>query len=407
MVRVGCFEKIVGRLKTMNGGNGNGSTAVAELITVTNSSELSETQKTTKAKSKSRKTSVKVPKLVIDAGSSNTKYYFEKEFGRFSSQFKKFDTGVAPENTLGVMTLGDSWYAFGDSVTSFPMGETEYGYENDNKIKSLAVWVIAALTDHEYYLETLIRKDKSNKTINFNLDITLLTLSAHRLDEIKGLLKEISFSYSGRKFKVTIKNIECLPEGFGAAKFAFDMINPTVKAKNRKRSKGLIEFNILDLGGGTLTRTPYICKGKISAGKQVASSGCGLQVIRKLLATKAPTMVDRGATCFFNHGLMQAIETAELNEDKSFKCEYIDGREKIQLGEVLYACLHDWVSEIESVRTILQEVALLTRRGQKVFLTGGGFEISPIEKYVRDFINNNEMVETLPDPGQINITGLK
>ena len=391
----------------MNSGNGNSSTAVAELITVASSSELLETQKTTKTKSKSRKTSVKVPKLIIDAGSSNTKYYFEKEFGRFSSQFKKFDTGIAPENTLGVMTLGDSWYAFGDSVTSFPMGKTEYGYENDNKIKSLAVWVIAALTDHEYYLETLIRKDKSNKTINFNLDITLLTLSAHRLDEIKGLLKEINFSYSGRKFKVAIKNIECLPEGFGAAKFAFDMINPTVKAKNRKRSKRLIEFSVLDLGGGTLTLTPYVSKGKLSAGKQQASSGCGLQTIKKLMAMKAPLMADRGATCFFNQGLMDAIETAKLNEDTTFHCEYIDGRHSIQLGEVLYATLNDWANEIESVSAILQQVALLARRGHKIFLTGGGFEVSPIEKFVRDFINNNEMVETLPDPGQINITGMK
>ena len=388
--------------------NGNGSSATIDLIPVSNSEELTDSSKNKKStKSKTSTSRAKIPKLVIDAGSSNTKYYFDKEFGRFSSQFKKFDGGQCPQNTLGVMTIGNDWYAFGDSVASFSMGKTEYGYENDNKIKSLPIWVVAALIDHEYYLESLIRKDKSNKTINFTLDITLLTLSAHRLDEIKGLLKDLNFSYSGRKFKATIKNIECLPEGFGAAKFAFDMINPTAKGKSRKRSKKLIEFNILDLGGGTLTRTPYICKGKISSGKQVASSGCGLQVIRKLLATKAPTMVDRGATCFFNHGLMEAIETAELNEDTSFKCEYIDGRENIQLGEVLYASLHDWVTEIESVRTILQDVALLTRRGHKVFLTGGGFEIPPIEKFVRDFIGNNDMVETLPEPGQINITGIK
>lgn len=391
----------------MNDANGKGSSAVATLIPVTNSSELVETPKTTKSKSKVRKSPVKILKLIIDAGSSNTKYYFEKEFGRFSSQFKKFDSGTCPENTLGVMAMGDSWYAFGDSVFSFPMGKTEYGYENDNKIKSLPIWVVASLTDHEYYLESLIKKDNSNKIISFNLDITLLTLSAHRLDEIKGLLKELNFSYSGRKFKAIIKNIECLPEGFGAAKFAFDILNPTVKAKNRKRSKRLIEFNVLDLGGGTLTLTPYSCKGKLSAGKQQASSGCGLQVIRKLLAMKAPQMIDRGATCFFNQGLMDAIETAKLNDDTSFHCEYIDGRENIQLGEVLFASLHDWASEIESVNKILQEVSLLARRGQKVFLTGGGFEIPPIEKFVRDFINNNDMVETLPDPGQINIIGMK
>ena len=391
----------------MNNGNSKGS---IDLIPVSTSEELEQVEvvnNTKKPKSKTRKTSVRIPKLIIDAGSSNTKYYFEKEFGRFSSQFKKFDTGVAPENTLGVMTLNDSWYAFGDSVASFPTGKTEYGYENDNKIKSLPVWIVAALTEHEYYLETLIRKDKSNKTINFNLDISLLTLSAHRLDEIKGLLKEINFSYSGRKFKATIKNIECLPEGFGAAKFAFDMLNPTDKNKNRKRSKRLIEFTLVDLGGGTLSVTPYTSKGKLSAGKQQASSGCGLQTIRKLMAVKAPMLTDKGATCFFNKGLMEAIETAKLNNDNSFHSEYIDGREVIPVGEVLYAALNDWANEIEAVSGLLQQVRVLARRGQKIFLTGGGFEIKPIEKFVRDFIDCDDMVETLPEPGLINITGMK
>ena len=151
----------------MNNSNGNGSTAVTELITMTNTSELLDTQKTTKTKSKSRKTSVKVPKLIIDAGSSNTKYYFEKEFGRFSSQFKKFDTGVAPENTLGVMTLGDSWYAFGDSITSFPMGKTEYGYENDNKIKSLAVWFSLNPLELKYLIWLMKRCAANRRGISY------------------------------------------------------------------------------------------------------------------------------------------------------------------------------------------------------------------------------------------------
>lgn len=390
----------------MNNGNGNGTHAVAELIPVASFDELNAVKPKSKTK-KSKVKKVKTPKLVIDAGSSNTKYFFDGEFGRFASQFKRFTTGECPANTIGVMTMGDSWYAFGSQTESYPMGQTEYGYSNDNKIKSLPIWVAASLVEQEYFLEALIRKDKTGKQIDFDLDVTLLTLSAYRLDEIKKLLAVIKFEYSGRKFKVTIKNLECVPEGFGAAKFAFDMLNPPQQSKGSRRSQRKIEFSVLDLGGGTLTLTPYICKGKLGTGKQTASSGCGLQVIRKLLAVKAPQMVDRGATCFFNKGLMDAIETAKLNDDTSFNCEYIDGRENIQIGEILFASLCDWANEIESVNEILQQVSLLTRRGHKVFLTGGGFEIAPIEKFVRDFIGNNDMVETLPEPGQINIMGLK
>ena len=159
------------------------------------------------------------------------------------------------------------------------------------------------------------------------------------------------------------------------------MLNPTDKNKNRKRSKRLIEFTLVDLGGGTLSVTPYTSKGKLSAGKQQASSGCGLQTIRKLMAVKAPMLTDKGATCFFNKGLMEAIETAKLNNDNSFHSEYIDGREVIPVGEVLYAALNDWANEIEAVSGLLQQVRVLARRGQKIFLTGGGFEIKPIEKF--------------------------
>ena len=386
--------------------NDNGSSAVTELIPVTNSNQLTEVKKNDKPKSKARKSQVKNPKLIIDAGSSNTKYYFDKEFGRFASQFKKFDSGSCPQNRFGVMVYGDSWYAFGDQTESYPMGQTEYGYSNDNKIRSLPVWVAASLVDQEYYLESLIRKSKDNKVITFNLDITILTLSAHRLDEIKELLKEINFTHSGRKFKAIVKNLDCLPEGFGAGKFAFDMLRPVIKGAKR-RSQKLLKFSVLDLGGGTITLTPYTYKGKLTVGDQVAKSGCGLQIIREILADKAAMSGDRGNTCFFNSGLMSAIELAKLNEDSSFSCYYIDGRNEIPLGEELFATLCDWASQIKPVVSILQQAKLLTSRGHKLFLTGGGFEIPPIEKFVRDFIGNSEIVQTLPDPGQINITGMR
>lgn len=406
----------------MNNGS-NGSATVSEMISVETSDQLASGSKTPnsdktgddkdkgkdKGKGKGKSSSKpKTPKLIIDAGSSNTKYYFQNDFGRFPSKFKKFDSGECPLNTAGVMTFENGWYAFGDFVDSYPMGKTEFGYENDNKIRSLPIWITAAIIDQEYYLESLIQKDKTNKMIEFNLDVTLLTLSAHRLDEIKVLVKELKFSYNGRKFKVFVKKIEALPEGFGAAKIALNELNPTLKPTGYKRTLRFCEFSIFDFGGGTATLTHYTYKGKLSAGHQEASAGCGLQVIKEIVAGKAPHMADTANKVkYFNPTVLEAIETAELNEDSSFKCEYIQGRETVQLGEVLFASLHIWATELQAVVNILQKIKLLTRRGHKVFLTGGGFEIPPIEKFVKDFIGHGEMIKTLNEPGQINVTGLK
>ena len=392
----------------------NGTIAAENLITLENSEQLNEvldTNTENKPKSKPKpKRKPKTPKLILDAGSSNTKYYFDKEFDRFASKFKAFDNPEnCPQGVNNVFTLGNKWYAIDDSTDGFATGKVEYGHENDNKIRSLPVWVVGALQHQDYFLRKLINKNKGNKKlIEFDLDLSLVTLSAYRLAEIKELIKVLDFGFNERKFRVHIKNIGCLPEGYGAAKLAYDLVKPSNKGKNRYRNRQLLEFLILDLGGGTITLTPYSCKGGVNAGKQQAMTGCGVQTIRKILATKAPGMQDRGSTCFFNDGLMDAIESSTLNEDGSYTCEYIDGRDVIPLGDALLASLHEWSTNLEPVSNILQQVSNSVNKGKRVFLTGGGFEISCIEKFVLDFIGTNaHLVETLPDPGQINVTGLK
>src|SRR6476469_8168983 len=92
---------------------------------------------------------VTVPELILDGGSSRTKYYLEKETGSYQSVCRAFSkTTELPTGYLGVFKIGDNGYAVGESALSLSGGTFEEGFANDNKIKLLNEWIVGALCTH-------------------------------------------------------------------------------------------------------------------------------------------------------------------------------------------------------------------------------------------------------------------
>lgn len=371
--------------QTMNGTTSTTNTEVKETVA----------PKTTKTKTPRKPT---VPELFIDGGSTRTKYYLQGISDSYQSIAREFPKGhELPLGVLGVFAMGDKSYAVGDSAESLGGGKIHEGYANDNKIKLLQVWIIGALTMHDSFLFKRMKKQKEG-TINIDLKLSLLSLSSHRKREIDKALKEITFTFDEREFKINITEYKLYPEGYGAA-CAAKKILKGIKSKDKR-------FHILDLGGGTLTHTPYSnLNGVPRASSQHSVSGAGVMAITEFFGKEA-TKGDTGGNIYHASRLKETLESSHMIDDQ-YKAEIDLGDDTKELGDRLYSGLQEWSREIIGVRELLRDIKQLIRKRERVFLTGGGFAIQTIRHFVLDYLDNSELITVLDNPQDVNITGIK
>ena len=342
--------------------------------------------------------SVTVPELILDGGSSRTKYYLEKITGSYQSVCRKLSkTTELPTGYLGVFKIGESGYAVGDSALSLSGGDLEEGYANDNKIKLLNVWIVGALCTHPSFLFKRIKKaGKGNGVIKIDLKIALLSLSSHRKKEIEKALSNLKFEFDERLFEINVTSYNLYPEGYGAACAA---------KKHIKESGGKdIRFHVLDLGGGTLTHTPYSNQNGVPrASNQNSVSGAGVVSITEFFAKEA-SKGDTGGNIYHFSRLKDALESSTMSEGE-YSAEIVLGDNTRDLGDRLKSGLEAWSREIIGVRELLRDVRQILRKGERVYLTGGGFKIAAVREFVTAYLAS-ELVVTLDNPDTINITGL-
>jgi len=368
----------------------NGKTAPALDITASDTIP-------TAPKSKKPKT-VTVPELIIDGGSSRTKYYLEKVTGSYQSVCRQFTKNTElPTGYLGVFKIGDNGYAVGDSALSLSGGNVEEGYANDNKIKLLNVWIVGALCTHPSFLFKRIKKSKGTEIIKIDLKLALLSLSSHRKKEIEKAFSNLKFEFDERLFEVNITTYNLYPEGYGAACTAKKMI---------KECGGKdVKFHVLDLGGGTLTHTPYSNQNGVPrASNQNSVSGAGVVSITEFFAKEA-SKGDTGGNIYHFSRIKDALESSAVSESGEYSAEIVLGDSTRDLGDRLKSGLEAWSREIIGVRELLRDVKQILRKGERVYLTGGGFKIAAVQAFITNYLGS-ELVATLPNPDTINITGL-
>ncbi|MEG4109438.1 hypothetical protein QUA04_25480 [Microcoleus sp. S13_C5] len=342
---------------------------------------------------------VTVPELILDGGSSRTKYYLEKETGSYQSVCRQFNkTTELPTGYLGVFKIGDNGYAVGESALSLSGGIFEEGFANDNKIKLLNVWIVGALCTHASFLFKRIKKaGKGNGIIKIDLKLALLSLSSHRKKEIEKAFSNLKFEFNERLFEVNVVSYNLYPEGYGAACCAKKLI---------KQSGGKdVKFHVLDLGGGTLTHTPYSNQNGVPrASNQNSVSGAGVVSITEFFA-KETSKGDTGGNIYHFSRLKDALESSTVSESGEYSAEIVLGDNTRDLGDRLKSGLEAWSREIIGVRELLRDVKQILRKGERVFLTGGGFKVEAVREFITSYLGS-DLVATLPDPDTINITGL-
>jgi hypothetical protein len=341
---------------------------------------------------------VAVPELILDGGSSRTKYYLEKETGSYQSVCRQFNkTTELPTGYLGVFKIADNGYAVGDSALSLSGGSFEEGFANDNKIKLLNVWIVGALCTHSSFLFKRIKKSKGDGVIKIDLKLALLSLSSHRKKEIEKAFSNLKFEFNERVFEINIVSYNLYPEGYGAACAAKKLI---------KQSGGKdVRFHVLDLGGGTLTHTPYSNQNGVPrASNQNSVSGAGVVSITEFFAKEA-SKGDTGGNIYHFSRLKDALESSTVAESGEYSAEIVLGDNTRDLGDRLKSGLEAWAREIIGVRELLRDVKQILRKGERVYLTGGGFKVEAVRAFITSYLGS-ELVATLPDPDTINITGL-
>lgn len=401
--------------KTQNG-NGTAQSALdmknLEMIEekeVNNLLASAEATAKAKPKNKTRKKSdlnnaIQYINLTLDAGSHNCKAMIDGFYNSFASMYREVK-GELPTGMAGVFSYKTKNYVVGNLSKNFQGTETVHAYQ-DNKITKLDIWLVGALTYDCDFLDSLIadkkRANKYNKPIRLHINLKLLSLSSTKKGDITKKLNELkSFTYRNKEFEVDFINLNeeyVFSEGFGAALTAQSM-NPDDR-----------EFYVLDLGGGTLTITQYVCGRELpKANDRIIATGGGMQIVSAEIYKSVSKSSDRGGQSIERSGIMAALKACREKDD-NYYVPYSLGRKNINIAESIPDALQNWINENPTIEEVLSEARRAMNGGFKVYGTGGGLAAKVISDWLTEYLKDDiedGFFEVLQNPHKINVSGMK
>jgi hypothetical protein len=388
--------------------NGKGTASdIKSLEVIENSKALELQQPAEKSAKKSSKGATAQNKAVsvaldLDAGSSRCKFVVNGWAGSYPSVFKEV-SGELPSGISGCFSLGNKNYAAG-RVTSSLNGTLTEAFR-DNKIKFLHIWLLGALTNCPDLLADIADTRKyKGKPARLKITLRLLSLSSSRKNDIAKTLQGIkTFTWEGTAFEIEFANTDnCLyPEGYGSACLASTLLS--------KSDTSVQEFCIIDLGGGTLTFSTYQVGKKPRAVEQTPGSGNGMKAIIERLSI-ALSRTDRGGIQFKKENLESALQNSKPDDKGGHSVRYRHGQESLEIGDTVTHALSEWVAEMPIVESLLTKVSQALLNGTPVFACGGGFAISVVADWLREYVCadiENPQFQVLENPQSINLTGLR
>ena len=338
-------------------------------------------------------------KLDLDAGSSRGKFNINGVWNdSFPGIFKEV-VGELPSGISGCFSIGKKNFAVGQVANSLN-GTLIEAFRN-NKVKYLHIWLIGALTSHPDLLQQVADNRKyKGKPARLRVTLRLLSLSSSKRNDITKTLTGMEpFSYEGCVYEIEIINKDYLfPEGYGAALEASKLI-----------PDGVTEFDVLDLGGGTLALSSYKIGQFPKAYEQTPASGGGVKAILDKLSI-ALGREDRGGIQCSLGVLQAALEMSRELEPGKHSVKYRHGGDTLEISDAVVAAMSEWVSDTPSVGALLTKVSQSLLRGRYVFATGGGFAISAVRDWIQEYVCRdveNAYFQVLDSPQNINLTGLR
>jgi hypothetical protein len=361
---------------------------------------------------------VKVSRLKIDAGNGRIKFLADDYFDAIRSVVSQVAT---PQSMLGAFEWdGKSWLVGADAeIISNSKQRIEVGTTPGAKVKYFPHMVLGAIASHPTFLDGATRVNGERTRKHLTIDIDCLALA--RGEELFSNLQKVKeFSKDGITYQLEWRYFIAHPEGYGAAIAAHKLI--------KEKDPEARQFYILDIGNGTITLTPYNCFGsKPLAGIPRSGSGGGVIAIVDKFSETANT--GDHETIYLDQ-LRKALERSKVIDDNGHKrYQAIVAGSRNDLGVNLATALQDWKDKHPATRRVLREVDDVLLDGDYVFCCGGGFEIPPIEDFVRSqFPGSDELrsvkgdrdrgasaealpptadrLIVLPNPGTIGLLGL-
>lgn len=334
--------------------------------------------------------------LDIDAGAKRVKARLNGVFKSFNAEAKMIK-GEVPLRNDGCFEYKKKNYVVGNAIDRVN-GEMIVSSQ-DNKLTHLDIWILGALTHYRKQLRQVV-DDRRRKALpaHINLYLKIITLSTPQRKELDKTLKQISaFIWEDIEFKVTVKDCRFVDEGEGAA------IEVTHKYQHER-------FNLLDLGGGTITFTSYRHEDDdLTINARTPISGGGMNgIINRVF--KSLTRTDRGAIQAENSDIQEALELSARSEVGEWQVPLRSNGKVKDIADEVKGAMSEWVTSNYAIQKLFDTISQRLAKGEPLYCTGGGFAVGVVSDWIISYLKNevdNAQVTILDNPQDVNVAGLK
>lgn len=335
-------------------------------------------------------------RLDIDAGAKRVKCRLNGVYKSFSAEAKEIK-GEVPLRNDGSFGYRKKNYVCGNAIDR--VNGTLIVSSQDNKLTHLDVWILGAITHYRKQLKSAVEsRRRKTQPVQINLWLRIITLSTPQRKELDKMLKQISeFTWEDTEFKVTVKRCEFIDEGEGAA---LEVINLYKQER----------FNLLDLGGGTITFSSYEWDGdELSTIARTPVSGGGMNTIINRIF-KSLTRTDRGAIQAENFDIQQALELSALDEVGQWLVPLRSNGKVKDITSEVDGAMSEWVANNYAIQKLFDAISQRLAKREHLYCTGGGFAIGVVADWILGYLKNeidNANITILENPQDVNLAGLK
>lgn len=335
-------------------------------------------------------------KLDIDAGAKRVKCRLNGRYKSFPSEAKEVK-GDVPLRNDGCFQFNKRSYVVGRAIDRVN-GKLLVASQN-NKISSLEVWIVGALTHYRKQLKQCVdSRRRKNEPARIELHLRIVTLSSPRRKELDRLLKQISiFVWEDVEFSVSVKSCEFIDEGEGAALEVAHLYKHEV-------------FNLIDLGGGTCTYTTYYWDGEdLGTEAKTPVSGAGtVAIINRIF--KALTRVDRGAIQAEVADIQEALKLSKIDDNGAWSVPLRSNGKLEDISDEVEGALSEWVHGNYALLKQFDFISQSLAKGEPVYCSGGGFAIKVVADWMIKYLSSgveSAKIQVLENPQHVNLAGLK
>ena len=334
--------------------------------------------------------------LDIDAGAKRVKCRLNGIYKSFPAVAKQIQ-GDVPLRNDGCFIYKKKAYVAGSAIDR--VNGTLIMSSQDNKLSHLDIWILAAITHYRKQLKSAIElRRRKTQPVQIALRLKIVTLSSPQRKELDKMLKGIeTFTWEDVEFNIVVKSCEFIDEGEGAA---LEIVNLYQHDK----------FNLLDLGGGTVTYTSYQWDGdELSTIAKSPVAGGGMNsIINRIF--KSLTRTDRGSIQAENADIQEALELSSTDSNGKWIVPLRSNGKIKDIALEVEGAMSEWVAGNYAIQKLFDLISQRLAKGESLYCSGGGFAIKVVAEWLIGYLKSevsDATITVLDNPQDVNLAGLK